>query len=324
MARREAGQGESARAGAEAADRPGVLVIHPGALGDVLQAVPALRALRLDGPLVFSGQPRLGGLLRGLGLVDAVLPFDGLGLEALFSREAAPASLVSRLQAFRRVISWFGASDELYPLRLRAIARDCLIAAPVPGDDSRTTVWRHLLITIGAGFRAEVAPLELPGAWRDEASRVLVELGAASTRPLLVAHPGAGSRLKLWPAENLARVIERAIRDSDAQALIHQGPADREVVDGLLRILDARAFRLIEPELPLLAAVLGRASAFLGGDSGVSHLAAAVGAPAVILFPAATRERWAPWSPTAQALTMTEEAGQVEQVAAALTRLMRG
>jgi heptosyltransferase-3 len=324
MAHSSVGQGDSARTGAAAADPPGVLVIHPGALGDVLQAVPALRALRLDGPLVFSGQPRLGGLLCGLGLVDAVLPFDGLGLEALFSREAAPASLVSRLQAFRRVISWFGARDELYPLRLRAIVKDCVIAPPVPGDDNRTTVWRHLLLTIGAGSRVEVAPVELPRTWREEAGRVLVELGAAPTRPLLVTHPGAGSRWKVWPADNLARVIERAVRDSDGQALIHQGPADREVVDGLVRILDARALRLIEPELPLLAAILGHASAFLGGDSGVSHLAAAVGAPAVILFPAETRERWTPWSPTAQALTMTDEAGQVEQVAAALTQLMRG
>ncbi len=319
MARPGPGQGQSART----ADRPGVLVIHPGALGDVLQAVPALRALRLEGPLVFSGQPRLGGLLRGLGLVDAVLPFDGLGLEALFSREAAPASLVARLAGFDRVISWFGARDELYPLRLRAMAKDCVIAPPVPDDDSRTTVWRHLLSTIGAASRVELAPIELPDAWRDEASHVLAELGMASDRPLLVAHPGAGARWKLWPVDYLACAIEGTIRDSRGQALIHQGPADREVVDGLLRILDVRTLRLVEPELPLLAAVLGRAAAFLGGDSGVSHLAAAVGAPAVILFPARTRERWAPWSPTAQVLTMTEEAGQVEQVRAALAHLMR-
>jgi len=289
----------------------------------VLQAVPALRALRLDGPLAFSGQPRLGGLLRGLGLVETVLPFDGLGLEALFTRERAPASLAARLAGFRRVISWFGARDEVYPKQLRAIARECVIASPVPDDESHMTVWRHLLATIGATSGAGIAPLDLPEPWRDEASRVLAELGAAPTRPLLVVHPGAGGRWKVWPVENLARVIEQVIRDTDGQALIHQGPADREVVDRLSRTLDGTALRLIEPDLPLLAAVLGRASAYLGGDSGVSHLAAAVGAPAVILFPAATRQRWAPWSPTARALTMSEEAGHVDSVAVGLSLRMR-
>ena len=306
-----------------AADRPALLVIHPGALGDVLQAVPALRALRPDGPVAFSGQPRLGGLLRGLGLVDAAMPFDGLGLEALFTREPAPSSLVARLTSFRRVISWFGARDELYPQRLRAIVRECVIAPPVPDDESPMTVWRHLLATTGATSPVDLAPLDLPEAWRDEASRVLVELGAAPMRSLLVVHPGAGGRRKIWPVENLARVIQHVIRDTGGQALIHQGPADLDVVDQLSGILEPGTLRLIEPDLPLLAAILDRASAYLGGDSGVSHLAAAVGAPAVILFPAATRGRWAPWSATAQAVTMSEEAGQVHRLAVALSERMQ-
>ena len=47
---------------------------------------------------------------------------------------------------------------------------------------------------------------------------------------------------------------------------------------------------LVSPPLPVLAGVLSMAQAYLGGDSGVSHLAAAVGAPAVILFPAGHAE----------------------------------
>ena len=94
-------------------------------------------------------------------------------------------------------------------------------------------------------------------------------------------------------------------------------------MDQLSRILERSTLRLVEPDLPLLAAILDRASAYLGGDSGVSHLAAAVGAPAVILFPAATRGRWAPWSATAQAVTMSEEAGQVHRLAVALSERMQ-
>jgi heptosyltransferase-3 len=305
-------------------DRAATLVIHPGALGDVLQAVPALRALRRGGSLALAGQPRLGRLFHGFGLVDAVLPFDGLGLEGLFTLDPAPASLVTRLRGFPRLISWFGARDATYPERLRALAPECVIASPLPDDASRLTVWQHLLATIGAPACHEIQPLDVPDLWRDQGTRALIELGAAPTRPLLVVHPGAGGRWKLWPVEHQARVIEQVIRDTRAQTLIHQGPADHDVGERLWRLLDGRTLRLMEPDLPLLAAVLGQASAYLGSDSGVSHLAAAVGAPAVILFPAATRERWAPWSPTAQGLTINVEVDQVDGVAAALCEQMRG
>jgi heptosyltransferase-3 len=295
------------------------LVIHPGALGDVLQAVPALRALRRSGALAFSGQPRLAHFLHGLGLADTVLPFDGLGLEALFTLAPASPPLVARLHSFARVISWFGARDALFPERLRALSADCVITSPLPGDGSPLTAWQHLLATTGDVACPEAGPLDVPALWREQGTRALSDLGAASGRPLLVVHPGAGARWKLWPVEHHARVIEQVVRDTGAQALIHQGPADRDVAEHLARILEGRALRLLEPDLPLLAAVLGQSTAFLGGDSGVSHLASAVGAPAVILFPAATRERWAPWSPTARVLAMNDEP---DRVAAALCERM--
>src|SRR2546430_658291 len=75
------------------------LVIHPGALGDVLQAVPALAALgRLGNRLTFAGQPRLGELLKGSGVVLAAAPFDTFGLEALFVDTPVSDRLASRLE----------------------------------------------------------------------------------------------------------------------------------------------------------------------------------------------------------------------------------
>src|SRR5262249_18805182 len=229
---------------------------------------------------------------------------------ALFTLDLAPSSLTTRLQGSSRVISWFGARDARYCERLRALVRECVIASPLPDDASRSTVWQHLLNTIDAPRCADLGPTEVPDSWRDRAIQTLTELGARS-RPLLVVHPGAGGRWKLWPVEHQARVIEQVMRDSGAQALIHQGPADREVAERLSCILEGPAPRLVEPDLPLLAAVLGQASAYLGGDSGVSHLAAAVGAPAIIVFPPETGKRWAPWSPTATPLTMSVEPDQV-------------
>src|SRR5713226_4423661 len=113
-----------------------ILVIHPGALGDVLQAVPALSALERGGHrLTFAGQPRIGELLQGSGLVLASTSFDTFGIEALFSDPPVPDRLASRLGRFRRVISWFGVRELAYGSRLRTFVPEVIVAAPVPSDD---------------------------------------------------------------------------------------------------------------------------------------------------------------------------------------------
>jgi ADP-heptose:LPS heptosyltransferase len=104
---------------------------------------------------------------------------------------------------------------------------------------------------------------------------------------------------------------------------VHQGPADAEPATALVEALGrgpqpVPTAVLVEPPLEALAAVLRAATAYLGADSGVSHLAAAVGAPALIVFAPGMRERWAPWGPGAVAIDATADAGDVD---AAVSRL---
>jgi ADP-heptose:LPS heptosyltransferase len=317
-----------------------VLVIHPGALGDVLQAVPALRALRGDASgrhVSLAAQPRLARLLAGAGVVDEALSFDALGLSALFAEDPLPPALAERLGGFDAIVSWFGARTPSYAERLTALAPRVVLAPSVPAESDATAppVWRHLLATVtplgapdppAAGHAGPLAaPLAIPEEWRAQGRAALAAAGLVDPRPLLVVHAGAGARWKRWPAERFAEVIARA---ADGAVLLHEGPADREAVDALERRLDAlgaaagRA-RLIAPALEPLAAVLAGARAYLGGDSGISHLAAAAGAAAIILYPAATLARWAPWGPRARALPATDDAAGVDRAVEALADLFR-
>jgi len=287
------------------------LVVHPGALGDVLQAVPALGALaRLGHRLTFAGQPRLGELLQGSGLVLAATPFDTFGFDALFADDAPPAQLVSRLERFKRVVSWFGSREDTYREQLGALVRDSIVARPVPEDDSPLTVWEHLVETLTPwGVIQPVELHQLPTAepWRVAARTALMAAGADPERPLLVAHPGAGARWKQAPAERLARALERMAADGGFSVVLHQGPADGAAVDALADELKTPAVRLVEPPLTALAGALALAKAYIGSDSGVSHLAASVGTPSVILYPPETLRRWAPWSPAAVPLGVGAE-----------------
>lgn len=287
------------------------LVVHPGALGDVLQAVPALGALsRLGHRVTVAGQPRLGELLQGSGLVLAATSFDTFGFEALFAEGPPPERLVARLQRFQRVVSWFGAKEDAYRKQLGALVSECIVARPVPDDDSPLTVWEHLADTLGPwGVTLPIELHHLPTAerWRIAARSALMAAGADLGRPLLVAHPGAGARWKEAPSARFARALERMAADGGFEVVVHQGPADGRAVDALLAELAAPAVRLVEPSLTELAGAFALAQAYIGSDSGVSHLAACVGTASVIFYPPATLKRWAPWSSTAVSLGVGAE-----------------
>lgn len=287
------------------------LVVHPGALGDVLQAVPALGALgRLGHRLTFAGQPRLGELLQGAGLVLAATSFDAFGFEALFVDDTLPERLVARLGRFQRVASWFGAREDSYRKNLGALVTDSIVARPVPDDDSPLTVWEHLLETLapwGVAPPPELHHLPTAERWRIAARATLMAAGVDFTRPLLIAHPGAGARWKQAPTARFARALERMAADGGFEIVLHQGPADGAAVEALSSELAKPAIRLVEPSLTELAGALTLAKAYIGSDSGVSHLAACVGTPSVILYPPETLRRWAPWSPSAVPLGVSFE-----------------
>ena len=310
----------------------GTLVLHPGALGDVLQAVPALRGLRrLHGgaPITLAAQPRIARWLAGAGVVDVAASFDGFGLEALFAGDAPPA-LRSRLRGFARVVSWFGSRDDTYSRTLRALCTRATIAPPVPDDAGPAgAVWEHLIATLapwGAGVPGLLVPIAPPASWRDDAVAALARIGVEPGRRVVVIHPGAGAASKLWPPHKFAQALRPILGDSGIRPVLHQGPADEGPARDVLAALrghapDAAVARLVDPTLSVLAAVLARTAAYLGADSGVSHLAASVGASAVILFKEEARARWTPWSPTAMPLAMTPGEDDAGQAGAALMTL---
>jgi len=287
------------------------LVVHPGALGDVLQAVPALRALASLGHRVtLAGQPRLSELLQGLGVVPACVSFDGFGFEALFVDGPPPAPLRSRLARFRRAVSWFGSRDACYRRHLATLVPECIVAPPVPDSLSPCTVWQHLIETLApwqVTDSADVCPVSVSESWRGAARARLAAAGADPARAFLLAHPGAGARWKQSPVPAFVRAMLRMASEGELAMVVHQGPADRAAADALAAGLDEPLIRLVEPSLPELAGALVLAAAYLGSDSGVSHLAASVGTPSVILYPPETLRQWAPWSPSARPASVGAE-----------------
>lgn len=277
------------------------LAIHPGPVGDVLLAIPALRALRAEdpeSPLLLAAQPGVGSLLGALGAVDGALSFDGLGLQALFvDDEAGPAP--AALHAAGRIVSWFGSRDAVFARRLRALAPGAVVASPT-GDGTRL-VWQHLLATVRAAFEVTPAPCDPAPAARHAGRQALRRAGWRTDTPLVLVHPGAGSRDKRWPAEGFIEVLAPWCARADVTVVVHQGPADADAVAAVDARLAGRARVLPGLSLAELAGALSQAAVYLGNDSGVSHLAAAVGVPSLILFEE-RRVAWRPWSASAEVI----------------------
>jgi ADP-heptose:LPS heptosyltransferase len=269
--------------------------------------------------------------------VDRSCDFETLGLAALFEVESAgidsergwPARCAADLRCASRVVAWIGSREPTFVRRLTALAPGAIVAPSVGTD--RGMVWEHLLYTVGATAedRTLRVPVVVPAPIVDEARLALRREGwdgRDGRTGLLFVHPGAGGRGKRWSTAGFAAVLERLAATLPRLAIVvHRGPADAEAVAALSSRLIRRVMLLEEPQLPVLAGALSRATAYLGNDSGISHLAAALGIPSVVLF-SAERIIWSPWAehlePQVVSMPTLDEA-DVARVIGALVPLLR-
>jgi ADP-heptose:LPS heptosyltransferase len=113
--------------------------------------------------------------------------------------------------------------------------------------------------------------------------------------PLIAVHPGSGSKAKNWPLENYVSLVQRLYQSCRGTALVVEGPAERNMIDNMSEALDGITFIALQSlALPLLAAILSQCSLFIGNDSGITHLAAALGVPTIALFGPTDPYIWGP------------------------------
>jgi ADP-heptose:LPS heptosyltransferase len=272
-----------------------VLIVHPGALGDVLLALPALAhlaRLRPGARRVLATAPRLAALLADSAYVEATGALDALALHRLFTADGDAAAL-ARLAAHDTIVSWLGAGDPAFRGHLAGLdgadGRRVIVARGVPGaGGTRHAAW-HFLDTLAVlgplpealpPVRLAAGPAERAwaGAW--------LEARAVAAGPV-VLHPGAGAPAKVWPG--LAALGRRLI-GRGLPVVAVTGPAEPGA--GIPGAHAARHLTLRE-----LVALFERAAVFVGHDSGLTHLAAAVGCPTVALFGPTDSAVWAPVGP---------------------------
>src|SRR5262245_18700106 len=270
------------------------LVLFPGSLGDFLCLLPALMELAgstPDGVVEVVARGELLGMIQRLPFVCQAFSLDSGIFAQLFCPLGASAEQgLSFSVPVSEIFSWFGHAHPEVRMNLNRIApgRIRSFAFFTGQEDCHASAYYLRCV----GTKELRGPSLLLGEeerqWLDRYWRL--HDWPPSSRVLII-HPGSGGQKKRWATEGFVQICHWWQQQKKGKVLILLGPAEEE---------EAESWRQtggqIERNLSLLqvAALLSRADLYLGNDSGISHLAGAVGVRGVVLFGPTRPQQWRP------------------------------
>ncbi len=289
-----------------------ILVIRGGAIGDFILTLPALAALRRQFPeayLEVLGYPHIAQLALAGELVDQVRPIEARPLAGFFARNGPlEEDWVDYFSEFDLIVSYLYDPDEIFRSNVARCSPAQFIVGPHRPDEHANihaaTVYLKPLERL-AIFDADPVPHLRVRPPRPSGCE---HVGPPQAAPVLALHPGSGSERKNWPESSWAELLERLLSRAGFDLLLIGGEAEAERLQRLAAALPPMRTRVAQ-SLPLaeLARLLSGCCGFIGHDSGISHLAAALDLPALLLWADTAEQIWRP--PSEKTVLLRHSAG---------------
>jgi lipopolysaccharide heptosyltransferase II len=288
-----------------------VLVVRLRSIGDTVLTTPSLFALRRFLPhaqIDILLEDWVAPVLEGSDLIDRVitLPRDSTSARARLAREL-------RGTRYDVVYNLHGGTTATFLTRATGAkhrvgfenyqyARLHNHVAPSP-----LTIWQRptlhsveqQLALIGwTGVPVTDRPATRLAVTDSASMSVAKKLEAAGLydgESIAMIHPSAAFDTKQWAVESFARVSED-LRNRGLVPVIAVAPNETQTAKTLSERSSARPVILSDLSLPEVTALASRARLFVGNDSGIAHIAAAAGAPCVVIFGSSNRNHWRPWT----------------------------
>lgn len=307
-----------------------ILVVRGGAIGDFIMTLPALAALRhsaspsVDGsfgrtprPLEILGYPTIAQLAVEGRLADAVQRIESPWLTPCFLPGASLLpKTVDYFQRFDLIVSYLYDPQRIFQENVRRCCKARYIAAPPrPPEDGLEHAAQFFLNPVEAlGFFGNPEPML-------RLSEMSPPDSSALRGRWLVAHPGSGSERKNWPEPLWQAFLADWMSKEDWKVLLIGGEAEGARLDRLAGGLPPARIRIaFNQPLADLARLMSGATAFIGHDSGMTHLAAALGLRGCALWGGTNEAVWRPASSKFAIIRAPEDLSQLnpETVRAAL------
>lgn len=277
---------------------PRILIIRGGAIGDFILTLPAIHLLRENFPGVeieILGYKHIVALAERRFYASATRSIEYAGMAGFFVPDSElDPDLKSYFAGFQQVVSYLYDPDGFFEGNLRRAGVKNLIQGSPHIDDSDHAA-RQLARPLQslALFLEDAAARLYPSEADREAARNFLQ---ACKQPVIALHPGSGSERKNWSVANWLELGDWLLTSGRAGSLlVVSGEADHERTAVLQSHWRGQPVTwATNLPLPELAAIMGEVCLFVGHDSGISHLAAATGAPCVLLFGPTDPDIWGP------------------------------
>ncbi|MHC1698230.1 MAG: glycosyltransferase family 9 protein [Geobacteraceae bacterium] len=267
-----------------------ILLIKPGAVGDLLQLTPVIRALAQKYPGA--------GITLMLGSSASATMFQHnphISETIVFDRKGAHRSLSDFLQLWNRiraarydlVVNFQRSNVKAWLLAAAAFPCRVLVYHKARGRSVHAVV-NHLETLAPLGIAPELCDPSLELSYGSEeqsfADHLFPDFGN-SGKILIALNPGASNRIKCWSPEQFAALANLLVSKLDAGIVLVGGGSERDLAEGILAGMDSKPFDLIgKTSLLQLGAVLARCDVLVSGDTGPLHMATAVKTPVAALF----------------------------------------
>jgi ADP-heptose:LPS heptosyltransferase len=319
-------------------------------MGDMLAAVPAFRGLRARFPkarITLVAAPVNADVMLRNPFVDEVIVYGKKrNLRSPFGLVRFVLDLRRRRFDAAIVLNTFSFSVTSMLLSVASGARVRVGSTSLPFGHDLSSRFYHLDLPLPP--REAVArlheslyniyPLEAIGVRETDLRSMLVPLAdeecscerfiAASFGEggrFVVVHPGAGKRLNRWPAGRFAEAAAAVHERTGCGIVAVGGPMDAEALDAFLEASRVRPMVLSCPSVGFMGALMKRSVLTLCNDTGIMHIAGAVGSPCVAVFGPTDPARWKPVNESVVAVRAGDgdvESVSVETVIGAAMRLL--
>lgn len=272
-----------------------ILVIRGGAIGDFILTLPVLSALRDRFPkstIAVMGYPHIVQLAQLGSLADEIKSIESRELAPFFAPNARlPEETTRFFGSAAVIISYLYDPDEIFQDNVHRCFHGTFIAGPHRPSES-------LKIHATETFLRPLERLAIFSA--DPTPRINIQRQTRTAQDdfiWLAVHPGSGSEAKNWPESKWTELFKELSKINKLKILLVGGEAEGDKIDRLASLIPGERLELARC-LPLkdLAIRMNECDAFIGHDSGITHLAAALGLEGIVLWGPSEPAIWRPRS----------------------------